>query len=71
MDNVVLVYMKHVLILMSVFIVALCLAWGCWRLERWWNWKVSYQSQVEQVVQPLEQRVTDLEKRVLVLENKK
>jgi len=62
---------EDVLIFIGVLTVAILVIWGCWRLERWWNWKVSYQSQVEQVVQPLEQRVADLEKRVLVLENKK
>lgn len=50
-----------------VFIVCLYFAYGCWRLNRWLNYKYSYESFV---TQQIETRVAPLEKRIKTLEER-
>lgn len=54
--------------LVLFLIVMIFVGYGCWKLERWWHYKFSYQSQVQQDMKPLANRISDLEARVSVLE---
>ena len=63
--------MKNVLGILLVLVAIVAVAYGSWRLERWWHYKFSYQAQVQLDMQPLVQRVADLERRVSVLETNK
>ena len=53
--------MKNILLF---FVVAICLvafSYGCWKAERWVNWKFSYGNKVETRIEKLEKRVLKLE----------
>lgn len=63
--------MKNVLLILVAIIAISSIAYGSWKFERWWHYKLSYSSQVAEQIQPIVDRVTALEKRVLELENKK
>lgn len=45
-------------------------AYPVWKLERWFHYKFSYQSQVQNEIKPLAVRIENLEKRVSELEKK-
>lgn len=49
-------------------ILFIAISYGGWRLERWFHYKFSYQSQVQDEIKPLVQRLNALEQRVSVLE---
>lgn len=53
------------------FILVAALGYGGWRLERWFHYKFSYQSQVQAEMQPLVNRIADLERRVSAIETNK
>lgn len=63
--------MKTISLYLFAFIVIIGMAYGGWQLKRWWNYKFSYQSQVQAEMQPLAKRIADLERRVSVLETNK
>jgi len=63
--------MKNFLIVTALILVTFGFGFGCWKLERWTNYKFSYQSQVQSELQPLKDRISELEKRVYQLENSK
>jgi len=54
----------------AAIVVILVLAYGVWKLNTWWNFKVRYKGQAEEMVEPLEDRIEKLEARVRVLEKK-
>jgi Tfp pilus assembly protein PilO len=51
-----------------VVVVVMGLTYGGYVLHRWVNWKLSYESKVEEAAEPLEKRLGDLERRVEILE---
>lgn len=59
---------SSVFILILFFVAVGFLGYGGWKLERWWHYKFSYQSQVQDDLKPLVQRINALEQRVSVLE---
>lgn len=59
---------SSVFMLILFFVAVGFLGYGCWKLERWWHYKFSYQSQVQDDLKPLVERITVLEHRVSVLE---
>lgn len=63
--------MKNVLGILVGLALFGALAYGGWRVERWFHYKFSYQSQVQAEMQPLVKRIADLEARVSVLETNK
>lgn len=66
--------MKHCLKTLFALLIVLTMAgsfiYGGWRITRWWNYKLSYQSQVQKEIKPLVERIDQLEKRVEQLEKK-
>ena len=46
------------------------IAFGGWKFERWINYKMNYQGQVQDEIAPVIERINDLEKRVTNLERK-
>lgn len=60
--------MKSTFAVILFVIVMIFVGYGCWKLERWWHYKFSYQSQVQEDMKPLVERVDALERRVSVLE---
>jgi len=60
--------MKTIISYFLAFIVIFALIFGCWQVERWFNYKFNYQSQVQADMQPLVKRIANLEYRVSVLE---
>lgn len=61
--------LKSLIVITAVYLIgAGALIYGCWRLERWLNWKYDYSARVEQRVRGLEKRIESLEaKRVVRL----
>lgn len=72
-------YMKNqlgqILPIGFALVIIAAIAYGGFKLERWYHYKFGYQSKVQEEVQkavaPLEKRVTDLEQRLKQLEEKK
>ena len=62
--------MKQVLVILGFIVFLAAFSYGCWRFERWVNYKFGYRADVQEEVQPLAERVTALEKRVAELEKK-
>ena len=50
-----------------VFVIVALIGYGCWRINRWWNYHYSYKSFV---TQQIELRVAPLEKRIKALEER-
>lgn len=44
------------------------IAYGGWRLERWFNWSFGYQSQMQSEIEPLKKEIQELKERVEKLE---
>ena len=38
--------------------------YGGYKLNRWWNWKFGYESKVEEVIRPLQDRIKKLEEKL-------
>ena len=47
--------------ILAVLVGILAVAYGGYRLERWWNWKWSYGPRVEKRIEKLEKRIEKLE----------
>ncbi len=60
--------MKNVFGIFFGIALVVAVAYGSWRLERWFHYKFSYQSQVRAELVPLRKQIADLERRVSVLE---
>lgn len=60
--------MKSTLGFLAALVIIVLVAYGSWRLQRWGHYKFSYQSQVQEDLKPLVVRISDLERRVSVLE---
>jgi hypothetical protein len=60
----------NVLIGIVAFGLVASIGYGGWCIEKWLNYKFSYESQVQEQMAPLEERVVALEKRVAELEKK-
>ena len=63
--------MKNVkVILVGILVIVLLVAipYVGWKIERWWNYKMSYQDQVQveiqKAIKPLNDRITVLESQV-------
>lgn len=41
-----------------------------WQVKRWVNWEYGYEDQVKEIIEPLQDQINRLEKRVLDLENR-
>lgn len=67
--------MKVILGAVGVLVIVAGIAYGSFRIERWYHYKFGYQSKVEESiterVQPLERRLKELEARVKELESQK
>ncbi len=63
--------MKNVFQAFWVVVIVVILWWAGWKIERWVHYKFSYQSQVQEDLKPLVQRVDALEQRVSALETNK
>jgi len=63
--------MKNVLGILAAILFIIVLAYGNWQIERWWNYKFGYQSQVQAKLVPLQKQIADLQLRVSVLETNK
>lgn len=67
--------MKQILPIGFALVVIAAIAYGGFKLERWYHYKFGYQSQVQAEIQkqtaPLEKRVAELEQRLKQLEEKK
>lgn len=63
--------MKQILAILAAITIIIAIAYGGWHIKRKWNYKFSYQSQVQAEMQPLAKRIADLERRVSVLETNK
>ncbi len=57
-------------VLVSIIAVALMI-WGGWRIERWINYKMGYQYDVKEEIEPLRMDIKDLRERVERLEKGK
>lgn len=55
--------MKDIFLVIIVVIVVLALGIGSWKLKRWFNWEFGYGPKIEQ-------RISELEERVLLLEQR-
>jgi len=60
--------MRNILVYILAFAVFIFVAYGSWRIRKAWNYKFSYQNQVQMDMQPIVKRISDLEARVLILE---
>lgn len=58
------------MLFVAAFLLIAGIGYGGWKLERWWHYKFSYQSQVQEDMKPLVERIEALEKRVIELEKK-
>lgn len=54
-------------IFLAIGLISL-VAFGSWKIERALNWRLGYAPQVEERIQPLEDRITILEERIKELE---
>ena len=52
----------------AVFVIVILTIYGSYRFKRWFNWEVSYNTQVEQQLRPLRNKINALEKRITKLE---
>lgn len=41
-----------------------------WQVKRWVNWEYGYEDQVKEIIEPLQDQINRLEKRVMDLENR-
>ncbi len=57
-------------VLISIPVLALII-WGGWRIERWINYKMGYQYDVKEELEPLRMDIKDLRERVERLEKGK
>jgi cytochrome oxidase assembly protein ShyY1 len=55
--------MKTVVIYVVSAILIASASFGCWKIERWINWKLDYGDKVEQRIEILEARIDVLESR--------
>lgn len=59
---------KTILVGILVIVVLVVIPYTGWRISRWWNYKMSYQDQVQTEIQkaikPLNDRITVLESQV-------
>ncbi len=49
--------------LVVALIIAIAFSFGCWKFERWINWKFDYGQRVEERIDALEKRIEALENR--------
>lgn len=41
-----------------------------WQVKRWVNWEYGYEDQVKEIIEPIQDQINRLEKRVMDLENR-
>jgi len=63
--------MKNVIGISLGIILLFAISYEGWKLQRFVHYKFSYQSQVEEQIKPLIERISVLEKKVGELESKK
>lgn len=63
--------MKELFGIAFVIIILCFMAYGGWKFKRHINYKLSYQNQVQEEMEPMVVRIENLEKRVSELEKKK
>lgn len=61
----------QIIIIIAILLLIGGFAYGCFKAERWWNWKFSYGPQVQKELEPLEKRIDGLEIRLKKLEGVK
>lgn len=61
---------KLTITVMAAIGTIVIIAFGGWKFERWINYKMNYQGQVQDEIAPVIERINDLEKRVTNLERK-
>ena len=62
--------MKNTFGILAAIVLLVAVSYGSWQFKRWFNYKVSYQSQVQAELQPLTQRIADLERWASALERR-